>query len=55
MDSLSFEEVLEISRSWDAVYFLAVFAAAVAYALWPRNKEKFARAAQIPLANDEDA
>ena len=54
MERWAYEDVLAFSRSWDAVYFLILFAVALAYAFWPRNKEKFAHAAQIPLANDEN-
>lgn len=52
---LSYEEVLAITRSWDGIYFLAVFVAACVYALWPSNREKFRDAAAIPLRDDEDA
>jgi cytochrome c oxidase cbb3-type subunit 4 len=55
MERWAYEDVLAFSRSWDAVYFLAMFAVALIYALWPRNKEKFNRAAQIPLTSEEDA
>lgn len=51
---VTYEEVLAFARSWDGIYFLAVFAAACVYALWPSNKEKFRRAAEMPLYDDED-
>ena len=35
------------------LYFVAIFLAAVAYALWPRNGDKFKRAAQLPM-NEKD-
>ena len=54
MDGLiSYQEVLEYSRSWDAVYFLVLFAVACTYALWPSNAKKFHDAAEIPLHDDE--
>ncbi len=51
---VTFEQVLQFTRSWDGVYFLIVFLAACAYALWPSNKERFREAADIPLHDDED-
>ncbi len=55
MEPWAYEDVLAFTRSWDAVYFSVLFLIALGYALWPKNKKKFAEAAQIPLANDEDA
>lgn len=52
---MTYEQILAITRSWDGIYFLAVFAAACAYALWPSNREKFRDAAAIPLRDDGDA
>lgn len=40
------------AQSWGLVYLLVLFIAVCAYALWPRNKEKFERAARIPLEED---
>ena len=48
----TYEEVLAFTRSWDAVYFTLMFAAAAFYAYRPRNKAKFDHAAQIPLKDD---
>ena len=53
--TISYQEIMEFTRSWDVVYFLVVFAGACVYALWPSNKEKFSQAASIPLHDDEDA
>ena len=53
MERWSYEDVLAFTRSWDAVYFTLMFAAAAIYALWPRNKARFERAAQLPLRDDE--
>jgi cytochrome c oxidase cbb3-type subunit 4 len=54
MERWAYEDVLAFAHSWGAVYFIAMFAAAFAYAWWPRNRSGFDRAAHIPL-NDEDA
>jgi cytochrome c oxidase cbb3-type subunit 4 len=41
-----------IAQSVGVVYFMAIFLAVVAYALWPRNKARFDEAASIPLKED---
>ncbi len=51
---VTYEQVMQFTRSWDGVYFLIVFVAACVYALWPSNKERFRQAADIPLHDDED-
>ena len=53
MERWAYEEVLAFTRSWDVVYFTAMFLVALAYALWPRNKARFEAAAQIPFKDDE--
>ncbi|MGN6516829.1 MAG: cbb3-type cytochrome c oxidase subunit 3 [Rhizomicrobium sp.] len=55
MENWAYEDVLAFTRSWDAVYFTIVFAVALGYALWPSNRAKFERAAQLPLHDDGDA
>jgi cytochrome c oxidase cbb3-type subunit 4 len=52
MMNWAYEDVLAFTRSWDAVYFTAMFVAAAIYAYWPRNKAQFDRAALIPLKDD---
>ena len=42
----------QFAQSAGLLYFMAVFMAICAYALWPRNKERFDEAAQIPLKED---
>jgi cbb3-type cytochrome oxidase subunit 3 len=54
MERWAYEDVLAFAQSWGAVYFLAMFAVAFAYACWPKNRALFHQAAQIPL-KDEDA
>jgi cytochrome c oxidase cbb3-type subunit 4 len=38
--------------SWGFIYFALIFAGAIFYALLPRNRETFDKAARVPL--DED-
>ncbi|MTI18836.1 cbb3-type cytochrome c oxidase subunit 3 [Rhodobacteraceae bacterium RKSG542] len=35
------------------IYFMAIFAGVVIYALWPGNKDSFEEAAHIPLREDD--
>ena len=54
MERWAYEDVLAFVQSWDAVYFLIMFAVAITYALWPSNKEKFQEAARIPLEDGDE-
>jgi cytochrome c oxidase cbb3-type subunit 4 len=44
--------VSAFAQSWGLVFLMGMFAVAVTYALWPRNKAKFDRAARLPLEED---
>jgi cytochrome c oxidase cbb3-type subunit 4 len=55
MERWAYEDVLAFAQSWGAVYFTAMFAVVLVYALWPANKKRFLDAAQIPLQDDGDA
>jgi cytochrome c oxidase cbb3-type subunit IV len=41
-----------IAQSVGVLYFMALFALVVAYALWPRNRDRFERAASMPLDDE---
>jgi len=41
-----------LAQSAGLLYFMAAFLGICAYALWPRNREKFEQAAAIPLKED---
>jgi cytochrome c oxidase cbb3-type subunit 4 len=49
LSALSYETVARFAQQGGAVYFAVIFAVACAYALWPRNRDRFRRAAQLPL------
>ncbi len=49
---MSHEAVAEFAQTWGLVYLIAMFAVALAYALWPGNRDKFKRAARLPLEED---
>lgn len=50
---MSYESFASFAQTWGLLMFVGAFAAVVAYAVWPKNKERFDAAARIPL-NDED-
>lgn len=54
MSELSYETVARFAQQGGLVYFALIFAAGVAYALWPRNGEAFKRLAHLPLQDHED-
>jgi cytochrome c oxidase cbb3-type subunit IV len=42
----------EFAQTWGLLYFVALFAIAVAYAYWPSRRDQFDAAANIPLRED---
>jgi cytochrome c oxidase cbb3-type subunit 4 len=53
MSGLTYEAVARFAQQGGAVYFAVLFAAGVAYALWPRHRDAFRNLAQLPLEKDE--
>jgi cytochrome c oxidase cbb3-type subunit 4 len=51
---MTYETVVQLSQMTTLIFFIVLFLAVVAYAFWPSNKAKFERAAEVPLARDED-
>jgi cytochrome c oxidase cbb3-type subunit 4 len=52
---MTYAAMSHFAQTWGMIYFLAMFAAAYAYALWPANRGAFRRAADLPLQKtDED-
>jgi len=45
-------EIVQLVGTYGQLYIIGIFLLAAAYALWPRNKAKFDRAARIPLDDD---
>lgn len=50
---MTYEQVVHIAETWGLALLTVLFVGAVIYALWPGNREKFKKAAETPL-NDED-
>ena len=49
---MTYETVSMAVQQGGAIYFSILFAAASAYAFWPRKAEEFRRAARAPLEED---
>lgn len=49
---MNYESLSQFAQQYGLVYFVILFAGAVVYALWPKNKAKFDRASQVPLRED---
>jgi cytochrome c oxidase cbb3-type subunit IV len=52
--AMTYDHAVHFSQTWGLILLVALFACVVLYALWPGNREKFKRAAQTPLANEDD-
>ena len=53
MTAVTYETLSRFAQQGGSIYFSLLFLAALAYALWPRSKDRFDRAARLPL-DDED-
>ncbi len=49
---MDYENFAGFARTYGLIYLTLLFVAVLAYAMWPRNKEKFDRAARMPLRED---
>jgi cytochrome c oxidase cbb3-type subunit 4 len=48
----TYKAVAEFAQTWGLAYFVVIFAAVLAYALWPSRQTQFDEAARIPLRED---
>jgi cytochrome c oxidase cbb3-type subunit 4 len=46
---MTYETLARFAQQGGAIYFSVLFVLVLLYALWPRNKARFERAAHIPL------
>ena len=46
---MTYDSMSQFAQTWGLLFFILMFAAVLAYAFWPRNREKFEAAAQAPL------
>ena len=49
---MEYETFAAAAHTYGLVYLVILFAAVLAYALWPSNRKKFDHAAHIPLRED---
>jgi cytochrome c oxidase cbb3-type subunit 4 len=49
---MTYANLSSFAQTAGLVYFVALFLAAVLYALWPRNRAHFDQAAHLPLTED---
>lgn len=50
--SETYRILAEFAQTWGLVYFLALFAIVLVYALWPSRQKAFDEAARMPLRED---
>jgi cytochrome c oxidase cbb3-type subunit 4 len=50
--SPNYEYFAHIAQTWGLVYFMALFAAVLVYALWPSRQKQFDESARMPLRED---
>ena len=50
---MTYDALSSFAQTWGLLYFVLLFGCAIAYALWPANREKFRRAANAPLKEEE--
>jgi cytochrome c oxidase cbb3-type subunit 4 len=48
----AYQALAEFAQTYGLVYFVAVFAIVIAWAMWPSRREKFEEAARVPLRED---
>lgn len=50
---MEYETIARVVQQGGTLYFIVIFLAGCAYALWPTKKAEFDAAARIPLEGDE--
>lgn len=51
---MTYAQSTHFAQTWGLALLLLLFACVLIYALWPGNREKFKRAAQTPLKDEDD-
>ena len=47
-----YDELANFAQTWGLLYFVAIFIGILVYVMWPKNKQRFDDAANIPLRED---
>lgn len=50
---MNYETVARIAQQGGLIYFGLIFLMGCAYAFWPANRDTFAKAARLPLEDDD--
>ncbi len=50
---MSYDTISHIAKLGGTVFFTGFFTLTIIYALWPKNKARFDRAAQLPLLDTD--
>jgi cytochrome c oxidase cbb3-type subunit 4 len=51
---MTYEGWSSFAQTGGTVYFVVIFLAATAYALWPRKNGEFRRAARLPISEKDN-
>ncbi len=49
-----YHQLVHFAGTWGLGLLALLFAIAVAYAVWPGNRDRFRRMAELPLDDDEE-
>jgi cytochrome c oxidase cbb3-type subunit 4 len=50
---MTYETVSRLAQQGGTVYFVVLFLGGFAYAMWPKKKDEFQRAARLPLEEED--
>ena len=50
---MNYQDLIYFAETWGLIILASMFLFAVVYAFLPGNREKFERAANLPLENDD--
>jgi cytochrome c oxidase cbb3-type subunit 4 len=50
---MTYETASRLAQQGGTIYFVVLFVCAFAYAMWPKNKDEFQRAARLPLEEED--
>jgi cytochrome c oxidase cbb3-type subunit 4 len=51
---MTYEQATHFAQTWGLALLVLLFVGVLIYAFWPGNRERFKRAAQTPLADEDD-
>ncbi len=51
---MNFDDLWLFKETWGLIFLFLLLIASFVYAVWPNNKEKFDKAARLPLEEDDN-